>query len=148
MKIFSLRSKYSMKKLIAGMLIFFLASLNANSAILNGGISQSETKTYNKVIDKTTKLPVSNAKVIIPSLNYTTYSNQNGEFELNIPIYQPTFISVEKQNYKPFSMTISNHSSKKRLVLAIEKSNMFDVKIDSNMCHLGDNNFSDLSEPR
>ena len=47
-----------MKKLIAGMLIFFLTSLNVYSAVLNGGISQSVLKKYNKVIDKTTKLPV------------------------------------------------------------------------------------------
>ena len=134
-----------MKKLIAGMLIFFLTSLNVYSAVLNGGISQSELKKYNKVIDKTTKLPVPNAKITIPSRNYTTYSNQNGEFELNLAIYQPTFISVEKQNYKPFSMTISKNASQTRMVLAIEKSNVFDVKIDSDLCHLGDNNFSDYS---
>lgn len=134
-----------MKKLITGMLIFFFCSMNAYSAVFHGGVSQSEVKKYSKVIDKVTKLPVHNAKITIPSHNYTTYSNKNGEFEIRLPIYQPTFISVEKDNYKPFSVTISKNNSDTQLILAIEKSNVFDVKIDSDLCHLGDNNFSSHS---
>lgn len=135
-----------MKKVFLSFIICLFVAIPTNATVMQGGVSQSQTYTrYNKVIDKTTKLPIANAKITIPSQNYTTYSNKNGEFQLNTPIYKPTFLSVEKQNYKPFSVTISRHSTTQPFTLSIEKSNTFDIKIDSDLCHLGDNNYSGYS---
>ena len=91
-----------MKKVFLSIVICLFVAIPTNATVMQGGVSQSQTYTrYNKVIDKTTKLPIANAKITVPSQNYTTYSNKNGEFQLNTPIYKPTFLSVEKQNYKP-----------------------------------------------
>lgn len=135
-----------MKRLFLTILICLITTTYAQATVMQGGISQSQTITNtHKVIDKTTKLPIPNAKITIPSQNYTTYSNQKGEFQLKNPVYQPTFLSVEKQNYKPFSVTISKNNTQSPMMLSIEKSNTFDIKIDSDLCHLGDNNFSGYS---
>lgn len=135
-----------MKKVVLSILIGLFMTTSAQATVMQGGISQSQTYSYqNRVIDKTTKLPIPNAKITIPSQNYTTYSNQKGEFQLKNPVYQPTFLSVEKQNYKPFSVTISKNNTRSPMVLSIEKSNTFDIKIDSDLCHLGDNNYSGYS---
>ncbi len=135
-----------MKNVFLSILICLFVSNFAHATVMQGGVSQSQTLTRaNKVIDKTTKLPIANAKITIPSQNYTTYSNQNGEFQLRTPVYKPTFLSVEKQNYKPFSVTISRNNTCAPMTLSIEKSNTFDIKIDSDLCHLGDDNYSGYS---
>jgi len=119
----------------------------SSAAIMQGGVSESQTYTYakNRIIDKTTKQPVANAKITIPAKHYTTYTDSNGRFELNTRINSPTILSVEKQNYKPFSITITQSTANAPFTLAVEKSGQFDIKIDSNLCHLGDNNYSGFS---
>lgn len=114
----------------------------AFALVMQGGVSQSEMIKKNRVIDKYTKQPIPNAKIIIPSKNYSTYTNNQGEFSLNIQITTPTILSVEKENYKPFSVTITRDKYYNPFVLSIEQSGKFDIKIDSQLCHLGDNNFS------
>lgn len=128
-------------------LIMILFCVNSSyAAVMQGGISENRVvNNQNKIIDKFTKQPVANAKVRIPSKNYTTYTNSNGEFELNIKVNAPTILSVEKQNYKPYSITINKDAYSKPFVLSIEQSGKFDIKIDSQLCHLGDNNFSGYS---
>ena len=54
-------------------------------------------------------------------------------------------MSVQKENYKPYSVTITDQTLSAPLIIGIEKSNANDLVVDSNMYHLGDNNFSDLS---
>jgi len=54
-------------------------------------------------------------------------------------------MSIKKENYKPFSVTISDKALSTPIVIGIEKSNADGIVVDSNMYHLGDNNFSELS---
>ena len=54
-------------------------------------------------------------------------------------------MSVQKENYKPYSMTISDKTLSAPIVVGIEKSSSDGMVVDSNMYHLGDNNYSDLS---
>lgn len=136
-----------MRVLLTSILVVLFSICQVNAAIVQGGISESTTmyNSGNKIIDKATKQPIANARVSIPSKNYTTYSDNNGQFELRTRINGPTILAVEKQNYKPFSVTITRNSSMQPFTLAIEKSNVFDIRIDSRLCHLGDNNYSGYS---
>ena len=135
-----------MKKIFLFILCLYFSISSSFAVVMQGGISQTQSiQPNNRVIDKTTKLPISNAKITVPAQNYTTYTNKNGEFALKKQIMQPTFISVEKENYKPFSITVSKTNSYSPITLKIEKSNTFDIKIDTDLCHLGDNNYSAYS---
>ena len=98
-----------------------------------------------RIIDKNTGLGIGGAKINIPKNFYTTQTDSEGFFELNTQINGPTIMSIKKDNYKPFSITINENSNSAPLVIGIEKSNAEGMVLDSNMYHLGDNNYSDLS---
>ena len=135
-----------MKKLVLSVLSVMLCVCSSQGAIMQGGVSTSQARmNANKVIDNTTKQPVSNAKITIPAKNYTTCTDSNGNFQLNVKINTPVIMSIEKQNYKPFSVTVTQSSAAKPFTVAIEKSGQFDIKIDTSLCHLGDNNYSGYS---
>ncbi|MCD8378617.1 MAG: carboxypeptidase-like regulatory domain-containing protein [Candidatus Gastranaerophilales bacterium] len=136
-----------MNRVLLTILCVFLSITNVNAALMQGGVSTSQQvyANSNRIIDKTTRQPVANAKVTVPAKNYTTYTDNNGQFELNTRINTPTILSVEKANYKPFSVTVTQSSASRPFVLSLEKSNQFDIKIDSELCHLGDNNYSGYS---
>jgi len=100
----------------------------------------------NKIIDSATNSPISNAKITIPKYNYSTYTDTNGNFNFEKNIDSSTIMSVEKEGYRPFSLTINQRNNvSKPLVLGIEKSNISDIVIESSMMHLGDDNYSQSS---
>ncbi|MBE7709784.1 MAG: carboxypeptidase-like regulatory domain-containing protein [Cyanobacteria bacterium SIG32] len=100
----------------------------------------------NKIIDSATNSPISNAKITIPKYNYSTYTDTNGNFNFDKNIDSSTIMSVEKEGYRPFSLTINQRNNvSKPLVLGIEKSNISDIVIESSMMHLGDDNYSQSS---
>ncbi len=100
----------------------------------------------NKIIDSSTNSPISNAKITIPKYNYSTYTDTNGNFNFDKNIDSSTIMSVEKEGYRPFSLTINQRNNvSKPLVLGIEKSNISDIVIESSMMHLGDDNYSQSS---
>ena len=89
--------------------------------------------------------PSSIAKIILPKQNYTTQSDSNGYFELNTQINGTTIMSIQKKDYKPFSVTINEKNLSSPIVIGIEKTNADGMILDNNMYHLGDNRFSELS---
>lgn len=99
----------------------------------------------NQIIDSNSKMPISNAKITIPKYNYSTYTDTEGKFHLNNNVTGTTIMSVQKEGYRPFSLTINTDVASKPLVLGIQKSNISDIVIDSSMTHLGDDNYSDAS---
>ena len=131
-----------MKKIFCTILLLFISTIQTNAAIMEGGISENSSTKYNKIIDKQTHAPISGAKVKIPKTSYKTYTDNNGMFAM--PAYVPpnTILSVEKENYKPFSITITDKINGTPLNLSIEKSNKFDIVIDTEIYHIGDNNYS------
>ena len=139
---------FSMKRLfLCFITLIFAISLTqqvANSEMLTGGINTNEVKrNFCTVIDKSTRKPVPNAKVTVPSNGFSAYTDVNGHFELKTIITKPTILSVEKQNYKPFSMTINRSGFS--FVIEIEASSPFDISLETQMCHLGDDNYSEAS---
>ena len=119
-------------------------SLPAFATTFTGGVTKIGQEQSNRVIDSNTKQGIETAKITIPQKNYRTYSDSNGNFELpTIKIDQPTIINIEKEGYRPFSLTINNSQSlQKPMQIEIAKSEPFDIKLDNEIIHLGDDNYS------
>lgn len=126
-------------------LCFCMISLPAFSGIVQGGVSKEGLLGSKKVVDSATKAPISGAKVSLPQQNYNTYTDEQGQFSLDAGVNGQTVMSVQKPGYKPFSMTIDEKLASGPVVLGIEKSTPKDITIDTNMFHLGDNNYADNS---
>ena len=118
----------------------------ASAATVSGGVSQNEmlSKKTNRVIDASTNMPIANAKVSLPKYNYSTYTDSTGNFEMD-DISGVTILSVEKDGYRPFSLTVNDKIAARPMVLGIQKSDISDIVIESNLMHLGDNNYSSAS---
>lgn len=115
----------------------------ANAEALTGGVST--VGAGNKVVDAKTNAPVANAKISLPKQGYNTTSDADGNFKLDAHFIGDTIMSVQKEGYRPFSLTINEQIASQPMVLGIQKSNAKDVVIDSSMLHLGDDNFSNDS---
>ncbi len=117
------------------------------TALIFGCHVQAEVAVYgNRIIDSRTNNPISNAKITIPKYNYSTYTDSNGHFNFDQKMEDSAIMSVQKDGYRPFSLTIKNNNiASKPLVLGIEKSNISDVIIESGIMHIGDDNYSEAS---
>ena len=133
-----------MKKIFWSILFFSLNFLPVNSAI-NGNIEKNGIGEFNQIIDSHSQSPISNADVILPSKDFSTKTDNYGRFSLGAKIDAPTIMSVQKDGYKPFSLTIDESSLNKPLVVGIEKTNPHDIIIDKSMYHIGDDNYSENS---
>ncbi len=133
-----------MKKIFITMLSLTI-TLSSLGATIEGKVSERNSLNSNRIIDKETGNGIGNAKVTLPKQNYQTKTDREGFFELDTSITGPSIISVQKDKYKPFTMTIDEKAASKPLVVGIEKSNATDISIDINMHHLGDNTYSELS---
>lgn len=130
-----------MKKILSIFgLIILLCTSAVNAEPLTGGVT--EIGKGNKVVDAKTNAPIEGALISIPQLNYKTSTDQNGVFSLNAAVNGETIMSVQKEGYRPFSITIDKNVTSKPIILGIQKSNTMDVVIDEDMIHLGDDTFS------
>ncbi|MBQ9150263.1 carboxypeptidase-like regulatory domain-containing protein [bacterium] len=133
-----------MKKIV--LIIFCCYLLCASSfGAISGKIDHNDLNYKNKIINSKTNEPLSGAKISIPELNYTTYSDSNGCFKLNADIDEKTVLFVEKDGYKTFSLTVDNSVFNSPLKLGIEESSPFDMQISQGIIHLGDNMYSNNS---
>lgn len=112
---------------------------------ISGTVKKDEVTAQNQVIDAYTGAPITGAAVSIPSKGYKTYTNSNGGFELGTNIDKKSILSVQKDGYRPFSITIDETSTKNPLKLGIEQAKTGDITLESALCHLGDNVFSTTS---
>lgn len=120
-------------------------TLPVHAGIFQGIVAKDGISGQNRVVDSETNAPITRAKVTLPQKGLKTYTDNNGKFNLNTNLNGDTILSVEKQGYKPFSMTINQNTLTKPIILGIEKSNPHDIKIESGMIHLGDDNYSATS---
>ena len=134
------------KRFFAFIFCFFCFCVPVFSQKISGNVRQDEIKAAkNKVVDSNTQNPITGAAVSIPSLGFRTTTSKDGSFELNANIDQKTIMSVQKDGYRPFSLTIDKEMASKPLKLGIEKSQDGDITIESDLCHLGDDVFSETS---
>lgn len=134
-----------MRKIFILFTILLLISSAVNSAVMEGGVMKTGMGNSKRIVDSDTNMPVAGAKVILPKLDYITVTDNNGAFKLNANVKSPTIMSVQKEGYRPFSLTIDEKIAAKPIVVGIEKSNVQDVVISSEMFHLGDDNYSENS---
>lgn len=136
--------KYNLQffEFIVFLLVIFIATPSFSEPI-SGGVEKRKLKSgENQVVDATTGSGISNAKVSLPTKNYTTRTDEEGRFQLGTKINAPTIMSVDKEGYRPYSLTLNTESSGKAIVLGIEKTTPKDVVVEKDMIHLGDNSFS------
>ena len=110
-----------------------------------GGVYERGSGYSSRIINSQTGQGIPDAQISLPKQNYTTKTDSDGYFELDTKINGTSILSVQKKDYKPFSMTVNNSVTSAPIVIGIEKSNATDLSLDANMYHLGDNNFSVMS---
>lgn len=134
-------------KRIMFILVILLFSVSFSFAdVISGKVRQDE-KLYaqNQVVDAQSGEPVDRARVSIPKQRYETYSDGDGKFELNTKIDSTTVLSVEKEGFRPYSLTIDKNSLNQPLKLGIERSKPNDIQLEAHLFHLGDDVFADTS---
>ena len=137
-----------MKKSVKLFFCLFVLLGSVNSVLsetIVGNVEKNEKIYQNRVIDAQTKNPIPFATVKIPSKNYQTKTDEEGVFNLNADILGSTIMSVEKQGYRPFSITVDKQDLSKPIVVGIEKTQLSDVSLEANIIHLGDDRFSQVS---
>ena len=134
-----------MRKILCLILLIYLF-IPSYADTIQGGISERGLNTQqHRIIDKKTGEGVSGANITLPKQNYQTITNKDGYFNLETEINGTSIMSIQKDKYKPFSMTITQKTFNAPIEISIEKSNAHDITVDINMHHLGDNSFSDNS---
>lgn len=131
-----------MKKIIIILFIFLV--LPSYSKVFTGEIKKELRKDVNQVYDATTNNPIEGVLIKIPSQGFMTKTNKDGVFKLKSQIDSPTIMSLNKQGYKPFSLTLGNNINSP-ITIAIEKTTPKDIVIETDMIHIGDNSFSERS---
>ena len=112
---------------------------------ITGNIEKNEKFRKNRVVDADTQKPVPFATIKIPMQNYQTKSDKEGFFKLNADMTGATIMSVEKEGYRPFSITVNEDSFSKPIVIGIEKTQATDLSLEADVIHIGDNKFSQNS---
>lgn len=112
---------------------------------INGTVEKSGFGQGNQVVDSQSGRPISSANVSLPSKGLRTKTDAQGRFELGAKVNAPTIMSVDKEGYKPFSLTVDDSTLSKPIVIGIEKTNPHDIVIDKDMYHIGDDNYSENS---
>lgn len=131
---------------------FWLILLILNTIILPlyaetiiGKVDKNIKNDSNQVIDRNTLAPLKEVLIEVPSKHYRTRTDENGCFKLGTVINSPTIMSVKKEGYKPYSLTLERDYSGEPILIEIEKSNANDIVIESDIVHLGDNYYSEHS---
>lgn len=133
-----------MKKLLSLFLILNLL-LPSFADTIEGRVSEHGTTAQNRVIDKKTGEGINGAQILLPKEKYRTKTDKDGYFELDTEIRGTSIMSVQKDKYKPFSMTVTQKSFSKPIEVTIEKTDAHNIAIDTSMHHLGDNSYSENS---
>ena len=132
-----------MKNIFVFILLFF--ALPCYSKVITGEVSKELRRDVNQVYDSSTSVPLEGVVIKIPSKNYQTKTRSDGTFKLQTKIEAPTIMSLEKNGYKPYSMTIDSNDFKTPISIGIEKTNPMDIVVETNMIHIGDDSFSSRS---
>jgi hypothetical protein len=133
-----------MKNFILIFTIFCIITQQALATTFTGGVTKVGQQESNQVIDSQTKKGIEFAKITIPQKNFRTYTDANGNFEIeHVQIAQPTILNIEKEGYRPFSLTINNEESLNNpMKIEIVKSEATDIALDTQILHLGDDTYS------
>lgn len=153
-----------MKSIFRIVVVFFFVAISSNMVFaeqlqtegfkkqlppLTGGIrensyldSSQNKDTTGYLKDSLTGKPVDGATVSVPDKGISTTSGTDGSFYLDMRGKSGDFIlSVKKQGYLPFALSAKETDLYQPFTLHLEQL-QGEIVIDSNIHHLGDNNFS------
>lgn len=137
-----------MKQFIMFFVLFSLFNCSFAFGAIEGLIEKSSSSANTsgikskRIVDSKSAEPISKATVKIPKKNFMITTDDEGYFDFDSNLDSKTILSVEKKGYKPFSMTIDKSAASRPFTIGIEKTNPFDIVIDTNMYHIGDDVFS------
>ena len=112
---------------------------------ITGNVEKSGTKIQNRVVDANSNQGIPFATIKIPTKKFETQSDKDGFFKLNADINGSAIMSVEKDGYRPFSITVDKDNISKPIIIGIEKTQITDLNLETDVIHLGDNNYSEKS---
>src|SRR5574344_139761 len=126
--------------------ILFLSIESAFATSIVGNVQKNwQNSNRNQLTDYYPNEPVENARISLPSKKYATTSDYNGEFDVPRNIDNATIMKIQKDGYKPFSLTVKQASVSTPMQLSIEKSKPNDIVLETSMVHLGDDTYSETS---
>ncbi len=131
-----------MKKFV--LILILILGLPVICKTINGEIKKDAKYNTNRIYDSVTNVPIEGVIIKIPSKNYYTKSAKDGSFKLQTQINSPTIMALEKNGYKPFSMTIDK-DVKNSFNIGIEKTTPKDIIVETDMVHIGDDSYSQRS---
>ncbi|MBR6163750.1 hypothetical protein IKQ26_07680 [bacterium] len=134
-----------MKRFLLILLIFNTILLPSFAETIVGKVDKNIKNNSNQVIDRTTLAPLKEVLIEVPSKHYRTRTDENGCFKLGTSINSPTIMSVKKEGYKPYSLTLERDFESEPILIEIERTNANDIVIETDIIHLGDNYFSEHS---
>lgn len=134
-----------MHKLFLVFLIFIIPSLSFAETISGNVREDNFLNKKSVIIDSETEKAIEGAKVYLPNYGFSTSTDNKGRFELNANIQDKAILQVEKEGYRPFSITVDKSITERPLKLGIEKLNASDIFVDSGVYHLGDDVYSSNS---
>lgn len=123
-------------------LIALFLSEPAFCTMFEGGVEKTGMGTSSLILDSQTNAPVENVKITVPKENFTTFTDENGAFNLSAKLAGPSILSIEKEGYRPYSITVDETLKERPIVVSIEKSSADDILVTDGWYHLGDNSYS------
>lgn len=118
---------------------------------LTGQVQESDYLNSNRekptgfIKDSLSGNPVAGAVVSVPDKGIATTTKADGSFKLDLSAHKGNFIvSVKKEGFLPFALSAKVEDLAAPFTLHIEKQ-QGQIVIDSNLHHLGDNNYSEYS---
>ena len=134
-----------MNKFILLFLFFLIPSFSLAETISGNVREDNFLNKKSIIIDSETEKAIEGAKVYLPNYGFSTSTDSKGRFELNANIQDKAILQVEKDGYRPFSITVDKSITERPLKLGIEKLNASDIFVDSGVFHLGDDVYSSNS---
>ena len=133
--------KFLIKILVLMVAIFYPKFVNADALI--GEVTKEDYALKRpQVVDADSKRPIKDANVLIPSENKIDRTDENGYFKIKPSGQNPVILSIQKDGYRPFSMTLQDGKLVGGVSLELEKKSPLDVVVSSELLHLGDDSFS------
>lgn len=131
-----------MNKFILLFLFFLIPSFSLAETISGNVREDNFLNKKSIIIDSETEKAIEGAKVYLPNYGFTTSTDKKGRFELNANIQDKAILQVEKEGYRPFSITVDKSITERPLKLGIQKLNASDIFVDTGVFHLGDDVYS------
>ena len=131
------------KSVFTALVITINIAYYSHSHALIGEVRKEDFKPERpQVVDAVTKTPVKDAAVSVPSRNEVDFTDKNGYFNINPGGNKPIILSVQKEGYRPFSMTLDNGTLKGGVLLELMPKSPYEIVVSDNLIHLGDNSYS------